>query len=292
VTSCPPKSNHHRADCQISILYNRQISLCDSSSSSASAAACRDPEALCTADPDFSFTTPADEETTIIRVEDLAGHRTKQQGRRRRLVTQSQAGFKGSFPLLATVGDFNIDGYPDLLIVTADEHNPKDKRAQILESVPCSGVGGGVDGAGGAGAIVGCGGGGGGGKEKKERRGFRLVTSGAEALEQIDDVESAHWVDLDDDVSGGTLSLSLPLVLSFLSAAPPATARRRYPFLRLEKILTSTSGDSNFKLPDPAGHARHSRAAVRRRRRQRRGEATLVYQKQLLPRCVLPQSSR
>lgn len=219
VTSCPKSTNHHqqRADCQISILYNRQIPLCDSSSSSSSAGgggACRDPEALCTADPDFGFTTPDEDETTIIRVEDLApssssgGGGRQQKRRRRRLVTHSAAGFKGSFPLLASVGDFNIDGYPDLLIVTADEHNPKDKRAQILESVPCSGGGGvrgGLDG-GGGGAIAGCGGGGGGGSgggdgRRRGRRGFRLVTNGAEALEQIDDVESAHWVDIDDDVS-------------------------------------------------------------------------------------------
>lgn len=68
---------------------------------------------------------------------------------------------------------------------------------------------------------------------RRRRRGGASDSSrgGAEALEQIDDVESAHWVDLDDDVSGGTLSLSLPLVLSFLSAAPPATAERALPFL-------------------------------------------------------------
>ncbi|GAA5883402.1 hypothetical protein JCM3774_004150, partial [Rhodotorula dairenensis] len=186
VTSCP-KPNRQRG-CEISILYNYQIPLCDSVASPSSSEPCRDPEALCTADPEFAFT--AYQDATRFQVETVTGGR--------RLVSRvSSTRFKGSYPLPPQVGDFNIDGYPDLLLVTSDpqrgNNDGGDRRAQILESVPCS-LSSSTAGA------VGC-------SEEDVRnggRGFRLVTTGAEALDQIRDVESASWVDLDDD---GTLDL-------------------------------------------------------------------------------------
>lgn len=120
----------------------------------------------------------------------------------RHLVTSSNAGFKGApFPVVPQIGDFNIDGYPDLLLITtlASGGGGGDKRASIFESVPCAkGVSGCTD------ADV-----------KNKRRGFRVVRGkGAEALDLIRDVESASWVDLDDDVScesvcATTLALAL-----------------------------------------------------------------------------------
>ncbi|GAA5978759.1 hypothetical protein JCM10908_004473 [Rhodotorula pacifica] len=195
VTSCP-KSNQH--ECLLTILYNNQIPLCDSTIPASQP--CRDPEALCTSDPDFAFTLR--EEATATKIEDLTDGR--------RLVVRSTGGFRGEYPLAAQVGDFNIDGYPDLLIVTSDPHHSKrDKRAQILESVAC-GKG-----------VAGC------TEEdvKKKRRAFRLVESGAEALEKITDVESASWVDLDDD---GTLDILVQRAGNSGAARVPVFIKNNY----------------------------------------------------------------
>jgi len=172
--------------CALSIAYNSQIPLCDSSVPDHEA--CRDPEALCVADPHFSFdlSPPSADSTsaasasmsTIPLSALLPGHE---------LVVHSTA-YRGEYPIAPQVGDYNIDGYPDLLIVATKGH---DRRAYILQSRPCE-----------TGACTDA-------EVASKRRAFRVVSEGAEALTKITDVESVSWFDVDDDVRPFSPSLLL-----------------------------------------------------------------------------------
>lgn len=89
-------------------------------------------------------------------------------------------------PLPLRPGDFDVDGFPDLLITVSngDKTNPR-SMIKVLRNVPCSK------------GVPGC------GKEwGKNARGFVVAGGkGWEALEQIEDAVGASWIDLDDDVS-------------------------------------------------------------------------------------------
>lgn len=174
--------------CALHIAYNSQIPLCDSSVPDSQS--CRDPEALCVADSHFSFDLSGSDDasssaamTTVPLSALLPGHE---------LVVRSTA-FRGELPLAPQVGDYNIDGYPDLLVVA---QKGRDRQAHVLQSRPCE-----------AGACTDE-------EVRRKRRAFRVVSEGAEALDKIKDVESVSWFDVDDDVR-----LTLSLSLSRLSTA-------------------------------------------------------------------------
>ncbi|ORY59424.1 hypothetical protein BCR35DRAFT_283657 [Leucosporidium creatinivorum] len=158
--------------CDLSIAYNQQIPLCTSSQSQTEP--CRDPEALCVADKDFNFNFSTKEDNsafTTIPISTLIPHSS--------LITESTS-FRDSFPTPPSIGDYNIDGYPDLLVLTS---NSGQRKVNILQSRPCD--------------ATSC------TKEeiRKARRAFRVVEEGAEVLSKIQDAESAHWLDVDDDGS-------------------------------------------------------------------------------------------
>lgn len=160
-------------ECSLGIAYNVQVPLC-SSSPRESTGPCRDPEALCVADPNFQFNlSPASEnfDFTAIPISTLIPHA--------KLITTSTA-FRGILPVAPAIGDFNIDGYPDLLILTASSGS---RNVNLLESRPCD--------------RTACSH----GEVLKGRRALRLVTVGADVLTSISDAESAHWIDIDDDGS-------------------------------------------------------------------------------------------
>ncbi|GAA5874252.1 hypothetical protein JCM8547_007805 [Rhodosporidiobolus lusitaniae] len=169
ITSCTSSN-----DCSLSIAYNDQIPLCDSTlAPGQEQEKCRDPEDLCVADPDFKFNLSTDNNPsyTVIPISSLLPSHT--------LLTTSTS-FRGTIPTPPQIGDYNIDGYPDLLITTSHSGS---KTATILQSRPCE-KGSCTD-----------------EEVKRGRRAFRVVTEGAEALGKIKDVESAVWVDMDDDGS-------------------------------------------------------------------------------------------
>ncbi|GAA6006356.1 hypothetical protein JCM10207_000615 [Rhodosporidiobolus poonsookiae] len=169
LTSC--SSSH---DCSLSIAYNDQMPLCDSTlAPGQEQEKCRDPEALCVADPDFKFNLSTDNNPsyTVIPISSLLPGHT--------LVTSSTA-FRGHLPTPPQIGDYNIDGYPDLLVLTSAGSA---KTATVLQSRPCE-KGSCTD-----------------GETKRARRAFRVLSEGAEALAKLRDVESASWVDMDDDGS-------------------------------------------------------------------------------------------
>jgi integrin alpha FG-GAP repeat containing protein 1 len=81
-------------------------------------------------------------------------------------------------------GDFDLDGYPDLLVPIRDR-DTKETTVHILHNVPCGKA---------AGCI----------KDRKSQyqRGFEVGRGkGWQALEDIKDATGASWIDLDDDVS-------------------------------------------------------------------------------------------
>ena len=79
------------------------------------------------------------------------------------------------------LGDANLDGFPDLLLIV---FNPSDlsQTPKLLFSEACTKGLGGCD------------------KNGEGRRGFRLVTNGAEPLEAVQDARGVSFLDIDDDV--------------------------------------------------------------------------------------------
>lgn len=87
--------------------------------------------------------------------------------------------FSPSLPLPVRLGDTNLDGFPDLLVIaaTADRHTPK-----LLISEPCTK------------GLAGC------DANGQGRRGFRLLQKGAETLEAVYDARGVTYIDMDEDV--------------------------------------------------------------------------------------------
>jgi integrin alpha FG-GAP repeat containing protein 1 len=86
--------------------------------------------------------------------------------------------FSPAQPVVPRTGDANLDGFPDLLLVT-------EGRVRLLLSTPC------------ARGVPGC-------EAPGARRGWREVRQGVEPLASITDARSAVFVDMDED---GTLDV-------------------------------------------------------------------------------------
>jgi len=81
------------------------------------------------------------------------------------------------------VGDYNLDGYPDILIILGTARGATTVR--LLQSETCS-----------SSSSKECG-----KAAEKGRRRFREVKKGAEALTAMEDVRGASFMDIDEDVS-------------------------------------------------------------------------------------------
>ncbi|KAJ2159152.1 hypothetical protein GGF46_003240 [Coemansia sp. RSA 552] len=153
---------------EIYIIYNQQRPLCVG----ARKHECRQFKHICEGDPGFSFSL-ADAHITNIssmwhgevlqdRLDDFQGE---------------------SSPPAIKLGDFDLDGYPDMAIVT--RRGNKESRVRLLKSVPCdsckAGKGGTLD-----------------------RRDYAAVTDGVAALEQLKRVQDVAFFDMDGT---GTLDL-------------------------------------------------------------------------------------
>lgn len=79
------------------------------------------------------------------------------------------------------LGDYNHDGYPELLLISSSDNNPTQGTPIVLENVPCdhtctaeqSGA---------------------------HRRTFQQLAHGVQSLNKISDAMGAAWIDLDEDV--------------------------------------------------------------------------------------------
>ncbi|KAF9239681.1 hypothetical protein BU15DRAFT_74536 [Melanogaster broomeanus] len=167
-------------DCLINIAYNKQLPLCPSAASSSTDKQgnqkCRLPQDLCTADPNFKYDLGLSG-TNDVRALSFVTSRSPS------LSSRTRYHFLAALPLPIRLGDANLDGFPDLLLIaaTGDAHTPK-----LLFSEPCTK------------GLAGC------DENGLGRRGFRLVTNGAESMQSVHDARGAMFLDLDED---GTLDV-------------------------------------------------------------------------------------
>jgi hypothetical protein len=88
-----------------------------------------------------------------------------------------------SLPLSLKLGDANLDGFPDILLISG---SGKERTPHLIRSVPC------------AKDVAGCSPGGSG------KRGWQLADKDVGSLEAIKDARSISFLDMDEDV--GTVS--------------------------------------------------------------------------------------
>lgn len=186
------------SDCLINIAYNKQIPVCPSAGSKTTDKQgnrlCRSPEQLCIADPDFRFDLSTNGNNDVRGISFVSrivlivnilqafiqipfSSLVNSPSRSSLLVLDTT--FSPPLPLPIRLGDTNLDGFPDLLVIaaTADGHTPK-----LLISEPCTK------------GPAGC------NANGQGRRGFRLLQRGAETLEATYDARGVTFIDMDEDV--------------------------------------------------------------------------------------------
>ncbi|PKI82542.1 hypothetical protein MVES1_003813 [Malassezia vespertilionis] len=125
--------------CQINIAYNQQLPLCATERDAfggwtpppGGARACRDPSRLCTADDTFAldFRTEHNDLLARIDLEAVVGDA--------QLLLQDELSPLHT-PVSLRIGDYNKDGYPDILLLTVPKGAPQGAtRVHLLESVSC-----------------------------------------------------------------------------------------------------------------------------------------------------------
>ncbi|GAK62023.1 t-cell immunomodulatory protein [Moesziomyces antarcticus] len=161
---------------------------------------CREAEDLCVADDSFRIDfTVSKSNADLLRVP-----LDKLTGDSRLLSSDALAPSFLNLPNALHLGDYNKDGYPDLVVVTIPDRTAAggrnnvrgngETRAHILRNLECSKVPASEK------ADLGC------VADRSEGRTFIKVTAGANSLEVLRDVRSASWIDIDED---GTLDLVL-----------------------------------------------------------------------------------
>ncbi|WRT66340.1 uncharacterized protein IL334_003295 [Kwoniella shivajii] len=183
------KSTGVGTECSINIAYNKQVPVCSTEATQHTKEGklkCRGWGDLCVADEGFDFNfDPSDPDFTSIPLTTILS-----------LEADSTAGIllhlpgKTHIPLPLRPGDYNVDGFPDLLltVVTSTKGgvlgNKEANQVKVLVNVPC-----GKD-------VAGC---------EASSKGKRGLTAGTgkswDALNGISDAEGASWIDVDDDGS-------------------------------------------------------------------------------------------
>ncbi|KAJ3514179.1 hypothetical protein NLJ89_g2518 [Agrocybe chaxingu] len=168
------------SDCYINIAYNQQLPLCTLTTDSGlrkGVRVCRRPEDLCITDPNFKFDlSPRSDNNAFVRfpVSSLFPSSSL-------LVLDTT--FSPSIPIGLKLGDADLDGFPDLLVITT---SGRDHTPHLIFSVPC------------AAGVAGC------SSDGKGRRGWKVANKGVEALEAVKDARSVSFLDMDED---GTLDI-------------------------------------------------------------------------------------
>ncbi|ORX51249.1 hypothetical protein DM01DRAFT_176162 [Hesseltinella vesiculosa] len=209
--------------CAIHTVYNQQIGLCSKLDMNPDTSLCRQSQHLCVADPNFKFdlTKP---KTENYMVYDL----TPVLDASEYVLTQDTA-FRGDLPVPVHPGDYNLDGYPDLLITT-------NKRVLLLQSDLCTAATCPTD------AV------------QAAKRTFSLVVTGADSLAKISSPRHATFFDIDED---GSLDI---LVLQ--GSASSKTAQRTPNFVInnyfndaffLKGLISNGATPINGSMPKPYG---------------------------------------
>lgn len=230
------------SDCSLNIAYNRQVPVCTGVGSeynnngavTSEVLLCRGWGSLCVADPSFEFAF--DSSNDVSRPNTTSTRADRQDF----LSIPFAALFHGApsepdllmhlagdptIALPIRPGDFNVDGYPDLLFVISNDtavHSgmfagSRGTQARIVQSVPCKK------------GVPGCTG--------KQKRGYEVKSGkGWEVLDHLVDVTGASWVDIDDDVSR-TLNQRLTTGLAGYTASAFGSSRTGWSDLYSEQFL-------------------------------------------------------
>ncbi|KAJ2082003.1 hypothetical protein H4R24_001919 [Coemansia sp. RSA 988] len=154
---------------QIYVIYNQQRPLCVGLRKHEN---CRKYKRICEGDPEFGFSLA---DAHIIDISSMWHSE---------VLLDTLSDFQGHVaPPAVRVADFNLDGYPDMAIVTKKSNS--ESRVRLLQSVACDGCKAGKDG-------------------QLDRRDYKAVTDGVAALEQLKRVQELAFFDIDGT---GTLDL-------------------------------------------------------------------------------------
>ncbi|KAI0345064.1 integrin alpha N-terminal domain-containing protein [Trametopsis cervina] len=171
--------------CKINIAYNKQLPLCSSTTSSPQKGktACRRPDELCTADPDFrfDFSQSTDNADFVqVPVTDIFPASTGSA----QFLLVSDVSQNPATPIPIKLGDVNQDGFPDMVAILASGTGTRsDRTPQLAYSVPCGKN------------TPGC------GSNGRGRRGWSVLQKGGEVLAAIKDARAVAFLDMDEDGS-------------------------------------------------------------------------------------------
>ncbi|KAJ2711864.1 hypothetical protein H4R19_003045 [Coemansia spiralis] len=154
---------------QIYVVYNQQRPLCVGARKQPG---CRKYSRICEGDPEFRFSLP---DAQVIDISDMWHGE---------VLRAAPDGFDGPVaPPYVKLGDINLDGFPDMAVVT--QRGRGEARVRLLRSVPCAAC-----------TVA--------GDKLIDRRDYAAVTDGVAALEQFKNVQDVALFDLDGT---GTLDL-------------------------------------------------------------------------------------
>ncbi|KAL7335883.1 hypothetical protein PS15p_201296 [Mucor circinelloides] len=154
--------------CSIHVVYNQQMGLC--SKSQEASTTCRSAQYLCVADPNFTFdfTKPNTQHYVVFDIDVYLDDNE--------FILMEDTHFRGQLPVPVHTGDYNLDGYPDLLVTT-------NQRVLLLESILCD--------------TLLCSS----SAQSASRRTFSIVTTGADILNKMSNPTQAAFFDIDEDGS-------------------------------------------------------------------------------------------
>ncbi|TFK59480.1 hypothetical protein BDN72DRAFT_780663 [Pluteus cervinus] len=167
------------SDCYINIAYNQQLPLCTKPGDSGiqnGVRSCRPPDDLCIGDPNFKFDFSDNEAFVRFPVSTLFSSGASSPPS----LLVRDLSFSPPLPLPIKLGDANLDGFPDFLMIIASGN---DRTPYLAFSVPC------------AKGVAGC------RADGTGRRGWAIAQKGAEVLGAIKDARSVSFLDMDEDGS-------------------------------------------------------------------------------------------
>lgn len=154
--------------CSIHVVYNQQMGLC--SKTQEVSTTCRNAQQLCVADPNFTFdfTKPNTQNYVVFDIDTSLDDNE--------YILTEDSNFRGQLPVPIHTGDYNLDGYPDLLVTT-------NRRVLLLESILCDT------------SLCSS------NAQSASKRTFAVVTTGADILNKMSNPTQAAFFDIDEDVS-------------------------------------------------------------------------------------------